>query len=67
VKYPAHIHPGETRIRIHKEGRCGWVRPEMSEDQATWFEDFDSTEAAEEFVKRKGYRVDFCVKRFGAE
>ncbi|MFC1799292.1 hypothetical protein ACFL2Z_00055 [Candidatus Eisenbacteria bacterium] len=63
MSYPTHIDPPRRHITIHRE-TCGLPRPKMSDDQATWFENFDSVEAADEFAKKKGYRVDYCMSCF---
>ena len=66
MSYPTHIDPVNKHIRIHKEG-CGWVRPKLSDEQTTWFEDFDTVEAAEQFAKEKGFFVDYCTSCFKVE
>ena len=66
MSYPTHIDPTRRHIRIHKE-RCGLVRLKVSDEQATWFENFDSAEEAKEFASKKGYRVDYCMSCFKTE
>jgi len=52
VAHPTHVDPVNQHITIHKED-CGLVRPKIHKDQTTWFEEFDSVEAAEEFAREK--------------
>ena len=62
--YPTHVDPGSRHIRIHKDESCGYVRRKPNEKQTTWFQNFETVEAAEAFAKGKGYKVQFCKRCF---
>ena len=62
--YPTHVDPGSRHIRIHKDETCGYVRRRRNEKHTTWFEGFDSVEAAEELARSKGYKIQYCKRCF---